>query len=88
MVSPSLLAYTAEALRAVENRCKVTEAQLDGFLLNCYERYLTAKIEPGAFFFHRAVGLVLIGPHISGHLSQDRPWAPWERSPSESLELR
>ena len=72
----------------MENRCKVTQHQLDGFLLNCYERYLTAKIEPGAFFVHRSGCLVFIGQHFSGRLSQDRPWALWERSPSESLELR
>jgi DNA-directed RNA polymerase III subunit RPC1 len=54
----SLLAVVG-ALRAVENRCKVTEEQLLGFLHDCHERYLKAKIEPGSTV--GAVGAQSIG---------------------------
>lgn len=36
-----------EIVMAVDNKCKVTEKQLETFLFLCWERYARAKIEPG-----------------------------------------
>lgn len=45
MIPPAVA--TAEQLAVVNNKTKVTSAQIDEFLQLCWTKYVKAKIEPG-----------------------------------------
>jgi len=42
---------TVEQLAVVNNKTKVTAAQIDEFLQLCWTKFVKAKIEPGELFF-------------------------------------
>jgi hypothetical protein len=67
----------------VENRAKVTDAQLKAFLDMCWIKFVKAKIEPGRIFLFDILPVSVAEP-----IEQDPPLVPLVLNPLENRVLR